>query len=160
MLCSTETNNYANFLYRVCRRRRMAFPSAPDDYAIFFNHIRGEGAGWLPSRMVSCPSLLNITPLSEQRYHGGVFFNPRIRWIIGRRILGFGAGILGFGAGILGFRQSQDSMCSPLTNPRIRKSQDSPASNPRIFRILGFDVTDPPNSEHFLTGFERLKFQK
>ena len=120
----------------------MAFPSAPDDYAIFFNHIRGEGAGWLPSRMVSCPSLLNITPLSEQRYHGGVFFNPRIRWIIGRRILGFGAGILGFGAGILGFRQSQDSMCSPLTNPRIRKSQDSPASNPRIFRILGFDVTD------------------
>ena len=33
-------------------------------------------------------------------------------------------------------------MCTPHKNPRILKSEDFPASNPKIFKILGFDTTD------------------
>jgi hypothetical protein len=32
-------------------------------------------------------------------------------------------------------------MCTPHKNPRILKSEDFPASNPKIFKILGFDAT-------------------
>ena len=59
LLCSTETNNYVYFVRR--RRRLTAFPSVPDGQVVVYNHIRVEGAGWLPLGMVYRPSLLHST---------------------------------------------------------------------------------------------------
>ena len=41
-------------------------------------------------------------------------------------------------------------MCTPHKNPRILKSEDFPASNPKIFKILGFDTTVPSTMTEFL----------
>ena len=49
----------SNIFFVPCRRRHMAFPSAPECPAVVYNHNGVKGAGWLPSEMVYCQSLLH-----------------------------------------------------------------------------------------------------
>ena len=49
------------------RCRRAAIPSAPECQAVVYNHIKVKGAGWLPSEIVYCPSLLHSSV--DIKYH-------------------------------------------------------------------------------------------